>query len=478
VIIGVLIAAIVVGGGYVVDRERRATESLLSGYFESQPSIASSRLGGRVVQILVREGDTVKKGQPLVRMEDASYRSSYEAQKQAEEQARQQYLETARGPRPEEIEQARQAAAEAQANFDKLRNGSRPEDIQSARDRLAQTEAIYQKMVAGSRPEEIAAAHATADLALAKLQQAQRGLTREERAELKARLDAARAAQDLANKQLTRTQALYQQGAAPKQEYDSALSAQQQAAAATRDAAQTYKRAMEGTPREELDQARDGYRQALAQLQLVKKGNRPEDIEAARQDMLMARENLILAVKGPRKEDIDAAKAHLDQMNAALAELLKGSRAEDIAKAKAAQQEVALQAKSTGENLQERTVYAPEDTIVDRVLVADGDLMTPNAPVVQLSDPTDIWLRVYVPEAQLKKIRVGDDAELAIDGVSGIVKAKVESIATQGEFTPANLQTPEERGKQVFGVRLRLAATDLRVKAGMYATVRKVGGWP
>jgi hypothetical protein len=53
----------------------------------------------------------------------------------------------------------------------------------------------------------------------------------------------------------------------------------------------------------------------------------------------------------------------------------------------------------------------------------------------------------------------------------------VDSVSTQGEFTPANLQTPDDRGKQVFGVRLRLATPDLRVKAGMAATVKQIGGW-
>jgi HlyD family secretion protein len=53
----------------------------------------------------------------------------------------------------------------------------------------------------------------------------------------------------------------------------------------------------------------------------------------------------------------------------------------------------------------------------------------------------------------------------------------VESIATRGEFTPANLQTPDERGKQVFGVRLRLKTTDKNVKAGMYSTVKRMGQW-
>ncbi len=425
-VVAILVIAAILTGGYYIDRNRKAKESLLSGYFESQPAIASSRIGGRVVKILIHEGDSVKAGQPLVQLEDTSFATNYESQKQAEEQARQQYLETARGSRPEEIAKARQAVAEAQWNYDKLRNGS--------------------------RPEEVAAAQANADVALAKLQAAERGLTKEERAGLKARLDAALADEDNARKQLARTQFLYDQGAVPKQQLDTAISTAGQSSAHRRDAEETYRRAQLGTPKEELAQARQAYRQALAQLKLTREGS--------------------------RKEDIEAARAHLGQLGSALEELTRGNRPEDIAKAHAAHMQAALQAKSTAENLREHVVSATSDANVDRILVADGDLLTANAPVVQLSNPADIWLRIYMPESELRRVKVGDDADLVLDGVDGIVKAVVETIATQGEFTPANLQSPEERGRQVFAVRLRLARSDPRVKAGMYATVRRVGQWP
>ncbi|HWA83511.1 MAG TPA: HlyD family efflux transporter periplasmic adaptor subunit, partial [Fimbriimonadaceae bacterium] len=315
-----------------------------------------------------------------------------------------------------------------------------------------QAQANLDKLLNGPRPEEIAAAKAAADVSLAKLQQAQRGLTAEERASLKARVDSAAAANDLANKQLARTQSLYDAGAAPKQQFDVALANQQQSAAQLKDAQETYRRAQEGTPKEELAEARHGYQQALENLKLVEKGSRPEDIQAG--------------------------KAALAQAEAAFEEVLRGNRPEDIAKAKAAHQQAALQAKSAATTVHEHLVTAPADAVVDHVLVADGDVMTANAPVVQLSYPTDIWLRVYIPEEQLYKVKVGDSADIAVDGIAEVLKGRVESIATQGEFTPANLQSPEERGRQVFGVRLRLDPPDPRVKAGMYATVKRVGQWP
>jgi HlyD family secretion protein len=92
-----------------------------------------------------------------------------------------------------------------------------------------------------------------------------------------------------------------------------------------------------------------------------------------------------------------------------------------------------------------------------------------------MADPNDIWIRVYVPESRLAEVRPGSGATLRVDGVPGTLDAVVESVSQRGEFTPANLQTPDERGKQVFGVRLRLRRPDSRIKAGMYATVTSLG---
>ena len=76
-------------------------------------------------------------------------------------------------------------------------------------------------------------------------------------------------------------------------------------------------------------------------------------------------------------------------------------------------------------------------------------------------------MRVYVPESRLARFSVGSDAvPLRIDGISEPVPPWWRASPPRGEFTPANLQTPEERGKQVFGVRLRLKQPDARVKAG------------
>jgi multidrug resistance efflux pump len=180
-------------------------------------------------------------------------------------------------------------------------------------------------------------------------------------------------------------------------------------------------------------------------------------------------------LRGTRYEEISAGKARLAQAQAALDALKAGSRKEEIAQMQAMTKAAEASARSVRQNGKERIVYAPQSGVVERIPVSVGDLIGVGTTVVRLSNPADIWLRVYVPEAKLGSVSVNGDALLQVDGISEPVQARVESVAMQGEFTPANLQTPEERGKQVFAVRLRLKQTDPRIKAGMYVTVKRLG---
>ncbi len=477
-VIAISVLGAILVGGYFVDRARAAQQSVLSGFFESQPTLASSRIGGRVTKILVKEGDTVKAGQPILKFETLSYAESVQAQQKAAQSAAEEYKETERGPRPEDIARQREIYREAEADYVKLVNGPLPEEIRQSRAKLKEAQAQYIKSQRGSRPEEIAAADATAAEALARLRQSERGLTTEERAELKARWDQAVAAETLAKKDMDRSQVLYNEGAISRQQYDTEVSTFEQAQGHTKDAYQTYLRAEEGTPKEELDEAKQAYDQAKAQRDLVRQGNRWEDVQAAKEEMDADQQALDLLLRGSRQEDIDAAKAHAESEKASLDELEAGSRSEDIAKAKAGAQQAEAQTKSVQANLKEQVLYAPFNGNVDRVLVADGDLIAPNQSVIQLSNPTDIWLRVYIPEDQLHKVKIDDGVDLMFDGIDGLIKGRVESIDQSGQFTPANLQSPDERAKQVFGIRIRLAQPDARVKAGMYATVKRMGSWP
>jgi len=476
-LIPLIVVIALLTGGYIVDRNRNAARSVLSGTFESQPSRLAPKISGRVARILVKEGDTVKKGQPLVVLSAPDVASQAESTAAQASEAKAKEAEAMNGSRKEDIARQEAVVAEAQATLTKLVNGPLPEEIKAADHRAKEAFAKLQELKRGSRPEEIEEARGAERAAYAQLQIARRGPSPEDKERLAEDLKAAESNLSLAQVQRDRKQRLYDQGAVAKADLDAAQNAYETALARKQQAALALERAQKGSPPEETRVAEEGYRQAKARLDLAVKGPRVEDIQAANAEYGAALENLKLLQRGSRAEDIAAARAQVDQAQAALKELVNGTRAEEKNQAKAASQAAEAQAKGSAATADERTIYAPKDGIVERILVADGDLVGPTAPAIQFSDPTDIWLRVYLPEKDLAKVKAGDEADLAIDGLNDLIPATVESVSTQGEFTPANLQTPEERGKQVFAIRIRLKSPDPRVKAGMAVTVKKLGAW-
>jgi HlyD family secretion protein len=465
------------GGGWYLDSQRARQRNVLSGYFESQPAELSSRIGGRTARILVKEGDSVTPGQPLLVFEATPARHETEAKQAAAEQANAQVQEVVNGPRVEDIRKQKAAVAEATAALAHLRNGPLPEEIGGAQARVRQAEAVYRKTKTGARPQEIAQARAAEQNARAKLAQAERGPTREERAEARARLDAAIAQENLAAKEVERMTLLFNEGAISRQQLDRTTADRRSAEARRRELEEAWKRTEAGTPAEELRQVQEAYRQAKAGLDLVLAGSRREDIDAAREELTQAQEALKLIRRGTRVEDIRAGEARLAKEEATLAELQAGNRREQIAQAKAAEKAAKATARSAETNMAEQTLRAPKAGIVERILTAEGDLVSQGTPVIRMALPDDLWLRIYVPESKLAQVTVGSEARIRVDSVEEALPAIVESVATRGEFTPANLQTPNERGKQVFGIRLRLAHPDRRVKAGMPATVERIGKW-
>jgi multidrug resistance efflux pump len=120
---------------------RKAEPQVFSGTIETREIRVGSKTGGRVVAVLVEEGQVVKPGDPLVRFDIAeleAQRAQAEA-RIAQQQARLERLE--RGARPEEKAQAHAAAETARANLEAVRNWPRPEEIEQARAALAAAEA-------------------------------------------------------------------------------------------------------------------------------------------------------------------------------------------------------------------------------------------------------------------------------------------------------------------------------------------------
>ncbi len=124
--------------------------------------------------------------------------------------------------------------------------------------------------------------------------------------------------------------------------------------------------------------------------------------------------------------------------------------------------------------LKEMQVVAPAESILEVLNVKVGDILVPpfNQEVATLLLPQHLWVRVYVPEPWLGKIKLGDQVRVRVDSFRGKdFPGVVEQINRQAEFTPRNVQTVEDRIKQVFGVKIRLPNNDDRLRAGMAADV-------
>lgn len=222
---------------------------------------------------------------------------------------------------------------------------------------------------------------------------------------------------------------------------------------------------------------------AAAQLAEAEAGPRAEEIEAARKTLAAVEAERDFAAQDAERlrelarqktvsdADRDAAIAKslaMDAQAAAAAERLHeleaGTREERVEQARATLAEAdALVA--------ELDVRAPAEGHVETIHVRAGDVAAPNAPLVTFLPKGPPWVRVYVPGAWLPRVPPGTEALIRVDELPGrVFTGRVEQVNREAEFTPRNVQTPEERARQVFGVKVRLPdEPDLR--PGMTAEV-------
>jgi membrane fusion protein YbhG len=217
--------------------------------------------------------------------------------------------------------------------------------------------------------------------------------------------------------------------------------------------------------------------EAEAALARAERGPRSEEIERARIDLAAARTDrerfqaLYDAGIVPRR-DLDAALVREASARQVWLERERGSRSEDIAAARAARDREAQRLTYLRRQTEELVVRAPAAGVVETLELRPGDLVAASAPVARLLEPDQLWVRVYVPEPRLGAVRVGQRAAVRVDTFPGRdFPGRVVEIRDQGEYTPRNVQTLEQRFDLVFGVKVAIDPTP-ELKAGMAAFVR------
>lgn len=194
-------------------------------------------------------------------------------------------------------------------------------------------------------------------------------------------------------------------------------------------------------------------------------------LETARARFAAASDELELAREGTRKEDIAAAQASLAEAQANLALLEKGYRAEEIAEAEAQARAAESAVAAIERQMTELQTVSPIDGTVDAVDLQPGDLVAPNAPVLTLLDTQRLWIRAYVAEDRIG-VKLGQPVRFRVDAYpKEEFRGRISFVSRQAEFTPANVQTPEERVKQVFRIKVTVEGATGKLHAGMSADV-------
>jgi membrane fusion protein YbhG len=211
-------------------------------------------------------------------------------------------------------------------------------------------------------------------------------------------------------------------------------------AKATMEALEATQRNAEITYRRTLDLKK---RRVLAQQDL---DDAQAKLDAARGNCEAARQAWTLAVKGPREEDIANAREVLKAKQAAL----------DLAERR----------------LADTKLYAPSAGIIEDRILEPGDMASPGVPVFTMALTTPVWVRAYVPEPQLGKLKMGMQVDITTDSFPGkTYRGWVGYISPTAEFTPKTVETTDLRTRLVYQVRVYACNPQNELRLGMPATV-------
>ncbi len=296
-------------------------------------------------------------------------------------------------------------------------------ELQAQRDQahatVLQNRADYDRLQRGNRPQEIAEADATLRENKALYDEALNGPRPQDIAQARADYAAAQANAIDAAATYERMVPLAARDIISRQQFDSYT-------AQRNNTAQLAKSAQE-------------------HLSLLKAGTRAEDIQAARQRYQQALAADQLAHAGFRRQDILSGKGRLTQSLARVAEL--------------------------DASLREAHLVAPADATVETVSVRPGDLVPANQIVLTLLEPSQLWVKVYVPETDLSRLKIGQSATVTVDALNRTFTGYIQEIASAAEFLPRNVQTRDDREHEVFGVKVHVDNPNDILKSGMAATV-------
>jgi HlyD family secretion protein len=349
----------------------------VSGNIELTEVDIAFKTAGRLVTLAVDEGDRVKKGALIARLDQ------------------------------EELQQRRDSAAAS---------------LDSTRSRLVQsgTAIEYQRQ---QTEAQLSRSRAELDQAKAVLKELETGSRHQEIESAKAALARAKAEQQRAQADWERAQSLYKDKDISTARYDEAKA--------------------------QFESAQAQLQQATEQFDLVQEGPRKEDIDAAR-------------------AQVERAKANVRLAEAARIELKRLQEEELARKADTRQATAQLDVQET--LLKNAEVTAPMDGVVLVKSAEPGEVLAAGTTVVTLGNLAKPWLRAYINEQDLGRVKLGTAVKVTTDSFPGkTYTGRISFIASDAEFTPKQIQTQEERVKLVYRIKIDVDNPAGELKSNMPA---------
>ena len=287
---------------------------------------------------------------------------------------------------------------------------------------------------------------------------------------------------------------LLQQGTAIEFQTENVASQIQQRQAELRQAEANLAQLLAGSRKQDIEQARAAVSGAEAAFEKARKDweraqtlFKKEDISASEFDrakttfegaeaaLRQVRERLGLVIEGPRKEDIEAARALVARAQAGLrtaeaARLELKRMQQELATRRAEIDQVRAELAVVEVQLSDMAAVSPIDGVVLVKAAEVGEVLAAGTSVVTVGDLDHPWLRAYISEQDLGRVKLGDNVKVTGDSFPGkVYQGRVSFISSEAEFTPKQIQTKEERVKLVYRIKIDVENPNHELKSNMPA---------
>ena len=215
---------------------------------------------------------------------------------------------------------------------------------------------------------------------------------------------------------------------------------------------------------------REKIRAARAQLEIARANLAQAERDWARNDSLFARGLVDARTVEQATLARDNAKSSLEASRQNLADLERGARTYQLEAARAALDRGSQERTARQRDFDRLILTATRDGVIQFLPFQPGEYVPAGRAVATIIDPDDLWAKVYVPEGRMKDVAIGQKIRFRVDASPGKdYTAAVVFLASEAEFTPRNVQTPDERINLVFAVKVVITPGQEGLRPGMPA---------